>query len=374
VRPQVHMPGRGTEGGGDSRHAPRARRARCVCACVRGRPRACRSRTNGEMLRAPRSLLLLLLRLAWPACARHNEQPSPTGLWKIPTGFRAYHLDTQLATSVASLLGRGTRNVSLLDMGAGKGLYVRLLRTVGMRNVTGYEGVTNIEELTSGRIKQSDFTVPFQPCKQFDVVMCLEVAEHIPAHLEQIFLSNINCSAGQGLIISWAPPGQGGTGHVNLRSRQDALARLKALGFELDTMATRHIREQATLKWFRENTMALGRRGKPSPFQAPLRLVAEARPESIALQQHEKRTRLEAPSQLPLDAETLARALDRIRAGYAKLEARLDELKLTGPRALKVDVLLNNALAEQQKGFDQLAHVGRPMVRRGSAPASEGRD
>ena len=71
-------------------------------------------------------------------------------------------------------------------------------------------------------------------------------------------------------------------------------------------MATRHIREQATLKWFRENTMALGRRGKPSPFQAPLRLVAEARPESIALQQHEKRTRLEAPSQLPLDAETLA--------------------------------------------------------------------
>ena len=37
---------------------------------------------------------------------------------------------------------------------------------------------------------------------RFDVVVCLEVAEHIPRALEPVFLRNINCSAGSGLILS----------------------------------------------------------------------------------------------------------------------------------------------------------------------------
>ena len=112
-------------------------------------------------------------------------------------------------------LGRGTRNVTLLDMGAGKGLYVRMLQTLGLPNVTGYEGVHNIKDLTSGRVQQREFTVAFEPCVGYDVVMCLEVAEHIPRKLEPIFLSNLNCSARHGIIISWAKMHQVGTGHVN---------------------------------------------------------------------------------------------------------------------------------------------------------------
>lgn len=330
----------------------------------------------------PVKLVLLLLQML-PAFCKHNERPTGTGFWKIPTGFRAYHLDTPLATAIASLLGRGARDLSVLDMGAGKGLYVRMLRTVGLRNVTGYEGVANIEYLTSGRIKRRDFTIPFEPCKRFDVVVCLEVAEHIPPRFESTFLSNVNCSAGSGLVISWAPPGQSGTGHVNLQSRKDALARLTALGFELDTMATRHISEQATLYWFKKNTLALRRKGQPSPFQAPVRLVADARSESDGLAAAEaaaardeaaRGLRAAAPALNPLAAEPLARALDRIRAGYAKLEARLDELQLTGSGAPKVDVLLQNALSEQHRGFDDLAQVGRPLIADAEAKVAAARE
>ena len=68
----------------------------------------------------------------------------------MPKGFRAYHLDSPLASSIATLLGRGRRsNLTVVDLGAGKGLYVRFLGTVGLRNVTGYEGVHNIEDMTA---------------------------------------------------------------------------------------------------------------------------------------------------------------------------------------------------------------------------------
>ena len=36
---------------------------------------------------------------------RHNERPTATGAWWVPTGFRAYHLDAPIATGLANLLG-----------------------------------------------------------------------------------------------------------------------------------------------------------------------------------------------------------------------------------------------------------------------------
>ena len=56
----------------------------------------------------------------------------------MPTGFRAYHLDKGLANGVATLLGR-EHVMSRCYMGAGKGLYVRMLQTLGLPNVTGSE-------------------------------------------------------------------------------------------------------------------------------------------------------------------------------------------------------------------------------------------
>ena len=55
-----------------------------------------------------------------------------------------------------------------------------------------------------------------------------------------------------------------------------------------------------------------------------------------------------------LDAETVFQALDHLRAAYAKIEARLDELHL-----LRTDVLLNQALAESRSGLLTLASVAK---------------
>ena len=282
-----------------------------------------------------RALLLSVVMVA----GRHNERPTATGAWKVPQGFRAYHLDHQLASAIASLLGRGRKDTTLLDMGAGKGLYVRFLRTTGMRNVTGYEGVSNIEEMTSGSIHQREFTQPFEPCVSYDVTMCLEVAEHIPRVHEPVFLRNLNCSARDGLILSWAPPGQLGTGHVNLRSRAPVLELLKEYGFVVDHAATHFLGEQATFHWFKKNMLALYRRDRPSPFEAANYTLT-----------------LSSPSAKGLDSETVLASLDHMRAAYAKIEARLDELHLA-----KSDVLLSQALSEYRKALLRLSRVANAI-------------
>jgi len=194
-----------------------------------------------------------------------------------------------------------------------------------------------------GRIQQREFTKPFGPCVRFDVFVCLGVAEHIPRDHEETFLRNVNCSAGDGLILSWAPPGQSGTGHVNLRSRADVIARLGALGFAVDAAASRFLGDQATLHWFKRNMLALRRRGQPSPFALDAPAVVEARGSVTTSDQ----STAEEPT-----ASSIVAALNKMRAGYAKLEARLDELHLRS-----TDVLLRSAMDEQLKGLHMLARV-----------------
>ena len=92
---------------------------------------------------------------------RHGEQVTPTGSWKIPADFH-YHLDSNFATAIARLVRSECtlphRNCTVLDVGAGKGLYVRYWRGHGLE-ARGIEGVGNIETVTNGFIRQADLAL-----------------------------------------------------------------------------------------------------------------------------------------------------------------------------------------------------------------------
>ena len=62
-----------------------------------------------------------------------------------------------------------------------------------------------------------DLTVPQYGLHLYDWVVSLEVAEHIDAKFEAIYLSNIVRHASEGVIISWAVPGQSGEQHINCK-------------------------------------------------------------------------------------------------------------------------------------------------------------
>lgn len=186
----------------------------------------------------------------WPVAAHINPRPSvsKTGAWILPKGYE-YRLDACLAEGVAQLLNRERmkygENQTLLDMGAGKGLYVRYWRSLGI-DAHGVEGAKNIANITKQRIQQADLTQPFAAkgsvCKSYSWVTSFEVAEHIPAQLEKNILANLNCSARNGLIISWAKPGQHGIGHVNVHPEDRVVASMRHFNWMLDQRTTKELR------------------------------------------------------------------------------------------------------------------------------------
>lgn len=74
-------------------------------------------------------------------------------------------------------------------------------------------------------------SLPIEFPTRFDVVTCFEVAEHIDPEYVDIFIWNLQALAGKWIIISAAPPGQGGYHHVNCQVPEYWILRMSKHGF-----------------------------------------------------------------------------------------------------------------------------------------------
>ena len=219
-------------------------------------------------MRAAAALLLAFAASLPPASLANDSKVTDRGYWLLGKQRNGtYFVDTGLADGVANivLLSQQARPkaangpATLLDFGAGMGGYVRYWQERGI-STHGFEGAPDVEQATDGLIQRRDLTEPFSQCVAYEWVTCLEVAEHIPRKFEVPFLANLNCSVGRVLVMSWAPPGQGGTGHINLRSRDYVVTKLQGFGFEEDVEASRKLQESSIRPWFRKNTIVLRRK------------------------------------------------------------------------------------------------------------------
>jgi len=137
-------------------------------------------------------------------------------------------LDQQSAGSLASAriilqqAFRLYRPRSVLDVGCGVGPWLRAAADLGVENVLGIDG---------DYVPRDKLMIPsdkFRPCnlapgplskavdERFDLVICLEVAEHLSPERAASFIDEL-CALGDVVLFSAAIPGQGGTGHLNER-------------------------------------------------------------------------------------------------------------------------------------------------------------
>jgi len=120
---------------------------------------------------------------------------------------------------------------TLADLGCGCGAYSHFLGRLGVR-VTAIDGACPpAEQLFPVKIEHRDLE---NPCPHsgplFDLALCLEVAEHIPEENCGVFLDNV-ISYSDLLLLSAAPPGQGGHCHVNERPKRYWVEKLAGRGF-----------------------------------------------------------------------------------------------------------------------------------------------
>ena len=168
------------------------------------------------------------------------------GAWLGDCGD-AHCYDPDLANALVEFCA----NRTVLDLGCGKGDYVRTLRNAGVV-AEGVDGNPETPVLSQGLCNVADLTDVLDLGKH-DVVLCLEVAEHVPPKYEPAVLENIVWHCRETVVLSWAHPGQVGAGHVNTRPSDYVEARLSDYGLQINRGATRALRAKARLPWFRTN-------------------------------------------------------------------------------------------------------------------------
>lgn len=108
---------------------------------------------------------------------------------------------------------------SVLDVGCGIGTWLHIARSLGITDILGIDNESVNSSLLSKYIDKKDFlsldlSKEFDLQKKFDLVLCLEVAEHIPEESSDVLIKSLVLH-GDLILFSAAIPGQGGQNHIN---------------------------------------------------------------------------------------------------------------------------------------------------------------
>jgi SAM-dependent methyltransferase len=105
----------------------------------------------------------------------------------------------------------------VVDVGCGWGNWLAVFREHGIDEIWGIDGEyvdrTKLQ-IPPERFLARDLTGPFELGRRFDLVVSLEVAEHLPAECAADFVRSLTC-LGPLVLFSAAIPHQGGANHVN---------------------------------------------------------------------------------------------------------------------------------------------------------------
>jgi len=175
------------------------------------------------------------------------------GYWEGLEASCQHIYDSSLGVSLTKFFK--TENVkSLVDFGCGMGDYVKTFRENNI-NAIGFDGNPNTPELTNNLGKILDLSVPKKFDEPFDWVMSLEVGEHLPSQFEDIFILNLHNNNKYGIVLSWAVEDQGGYGHYNERNNDYIKSKICQLGYVNDIDSENNLRNDSTLKWFKNTIM-----------------------------------------------------------------------------------------------------------------------
>jgi 2-polyprenyl-3-methyl-5-hydroxy-6-metoxy-1,4-benzoquinol methylase len=107
---------------------------------------------------------------------------------------------------------------SVIDVGCGTGTWLSVWQQHGVNDILGIDGnyidkthlMINVDQFLGADLETD---IPIN--RRFDLVMSLEVAEHIRPEFASGFIRTL-CSAGDVILFSAAIPNQGGVLHCNI--------------------------------------------------------------------------------------------------------------------------------------------------------------
>lgn len=145
---------------------------------------------------------------------------------------------------------------SLVDVGCGIGDWARAAMDLGVDDVLGIDGrYVDTDQLVipEDRFLAADLAEPLEVGRRFDLVISLEVAEHLPPERANSFVRDL-CLLGDVVLFSAAVPGQGGQKHVNEQWQTFWAELFAGNGYEVfDVVRPRVWTDPRVAVWYRQN-------------------------------------------------------------------------------------------------------------------------
>ncbi len=141
----------------------------------------------------------------------------------------------------------------ILDVGCGEGWFASEFASRGTQ-AFGMDFTTPASLAPNVLFFERDLSTPGSiDVGDFGMVLCLEVAEHLPPERGESFIAEL-CAAGMGVAFSAAIPGQGGYRHINERWQSYWAALFVEHGYRPDVAVRDLIWNDARVEpWYRQN-------------------------------------------------------------------------------------------------------------------------
>jgi len=181
------------------------------------------------------------------------------------------------AQAAAGILYRHFQPKSVIDIGCGCGIYLRQLQALGVE-IAGYDGSPAAleESLVGDKIKIADLSQPFFPDKKYDLCLCFEVAEHLPAESADVLVDSlVRCS--DIIAFTAAIPGQGpkSIGHINEQPHEYWIKKFQARKFAWQTALSEELKEElesAGVVWWIVQNLMIFKRKRPYIYRFCLKI------------------------------------------------------------------------------------------------------
>jgi SAM-dependent methyltransferase len=170
------------------------------------------------------------------------------------------------ASVVVPLLVEMFSPQSLVDVGSGVGMWAAEFLRAGVPDVIGLDGDyidRSALEIPRDRFVPANLEEPLDLGREFDMVVSLEVAEHLPESSARTFIGSLT-RLGPVVVFSAAIPGQGGTHHVNERWPEYWVELFREQGFRAHDPLRRTLwNDGRVAHCYRQNLLVFVRDGHP---------------------------------------------------------------------------------------------------------------
>jgi SAM-dependent methyltransferase len=162
------------------------------------------------------------------------------------------------ADRVVPLIVDLVRPQSVIDIGCGVGAWLAAFSEHGATDIFGVDGEyvdRRMLQIPEDRFVAGDLTKPIRLDRRFDLVCCLEVAEHLAAEFAGTLVDSLT-SLGPVILFSAALPYQGGTNHVNEQWPEYWAKLFKERGYlPLDCFRTAIWNDPNVEWWYAQNVL-----------------------------------------------------------------------------------------------------------------------